>query len=148
MDREQLINEILDDLSFLPKDIPGIFLYGSYGSGSADERSDIDICLVSGTNIDPQSLQVRAWRNITSEKYDIRIFELLPLFIQIQILNNGLLIYAPDPPALYEYLYRFWKRWDDQRWYQTPIHGEHSGDKIRMEKDPWRSYCKRDLYHT
>ena len=55
--------------------------------------------------------------------YEVITFELLPLYIQIRILSQGILIASPDPFALSEYLYPWWKRWDDQRWYQTPIPG-------------------------
>lgn len=123
MDRQQLISLILGDLSFIPQSIPGVFLYGSYATDSADARSDIDICIVSGKEFEPQDLQSLAWRNIKSEKYDIRIFELLPLFIQIRVLTQGILIYSPDKAALCEYLYGYRKLWDDQKWYQSPIPG-------------------------
>ncbi len=123
MDREELITRVLRDFSFIPKNIPGIFLYGSYSNGTAQERSDIDICLVAGPEFNPYELQTKSWRCIGSGRYDIRIFELLPLFIQIRIITTGILIYSPDTPALYEYPYQVRKRWDDQRWYQTPIPG-------------------------
>ena len=123
MDRQQLISSILGDLSFIPQSIPGVFLYGSYANGSADERSDIDICIVAGKEFEPVYLQSLVWRNTRSEKYDIRIFELLPLFIQIRILAQGILLYSPDTAGLFEYLYTYRKMWDDQKWYQSPIPG-------------------------
>lgn len=123
MDQHQLTQRIVKDLSSLPVEIPGIYLYGSFVNGMADERSDIDICLVAGNNQDPAGLQSLVWRNIGSEKYDIRIFELLPLYLQIRILATGILLSSPDPAALSEYVYQYWKRWDDQRWYQSPIPG-------------------------
>jgi uncharacterized protein len=123
MDPQSLKVEILQELSSLPVKLPGVFLYGSQAEGTADERSDTDLCLVAGTDLDPVLLQKQAWRHIRADKYDIRIFELLPLFMQIRILSKGILIASPDPYALSEYLYPWWKRWDDQRWYQTPIPG-------------------------
>jgi len=48
---------------------------------------------------------------------------MLPLYLQIRILSRGIILFSPDPAALGEYLYPWWKRWDDQRWYQTPIPG-------------------------
>ncbi len=41
--------------------------------------------------------------------------------MQIRILITGILLSSPDPAALVECLYPYWKQWDDQRWYQTPI---------------------------
>ncbi|MDD1730452.1 MAG: nucleotidyltransferase domain-containing protein [Methanospirillum sp.] len=123
MDPKPLIEIIIQDLAVIPVVIPGIFLYGSQAEGMADERSDIDICLVAGRDLDPGNLQQLAWRHIMTDRYDIRIFEFLPLYIQIRVLARGILIASPDSVALSEYLYPWWKRWDDQRWYQTPIPG-------------------------
>lgn len=39
------------------------------------------------------------------DKYDIRFFEELPLVIQGNILDLDILIYSPDAPELYEYLF-------------------------------------------
>ncbi|HWQ68107.1 MAG TPA: nucleotidyltransferase domain-containing protein [Methanospirillum sp.] len=123
MDFTLLKTTILQDLSYFPVVIPGVYLYGSQAEGRADERSDIDICLVSGSDQDPVRFQSLVWRHVSSGRYDIRIFELLPLYMQIRILATGILLSSPDPAALAEYLYPYWKRWDDQRWYQTPIPG-------------------------
>ncbi|PWR71605.1 nucleotidyltransferase domain-containing protein [Methanospirillum lacunae] len=123
MDPQSLKEGILQELSSLPVILPGVFLYGSQAEGVADERSDTDLCLVAGPDLDPAWLQKQAWRHIRADRYDIRIFELLPLFMQIRILSTGILISSPDLYALSEYLYPWWKKWDDQRWYQTPIPG-------------------------
>lgn len=123
MDFEAARNGIIRDLSSIPVTIPGIYLYGSLAEGRSDERSDVDICLVAGRDNDPVRLQSLIWQYLSSDRYDIRIFELLPLYLQIRILARGILLSSPDPAALGEYLYPWWKRWDDQRWYQTPIPG-------------------------
>jgi len=123
VDQETLKGTILRDTSVLPVKPFGIYLYGSQAEGRADERSDIDLCFVAGKDMDPVRLQHLAWRHIRADRYDIRIFELLPLYLQIRILARGILIESPDPYELSEYLYPWWKRWDDQRWYQTPIPG-------------------------
>ena len=123
MAEPNLITRILQDLCDLFPSTAGIYLYGSHVRGKADDRSDIDICLVAGENRDPASLQSLAWRQVKSGAYDIRIFEHLPLHLQIRIMAGGILLYTPDPPALAEYLYPWWKQWDDQRWYQSPIPG-------------------------
>lgn len=123
MNQQSLIAQILKDLAILPVTPFGVILYGSQAEGKADERSDIDLCLVAGSELNPVHLQRQAWRHIRADLYDIRIFELLPLYLQIRILSRGILISSLDQYALSEYLYPWWKRWDDQRWYQTPIPG-------------------------
>jgi predicted nucleotidyltransferase len=123
VDNATEITGILRDIVLIPADIPGIYLFGSLAEGRSDERSDIDICLVAGRDLDPVRLQSLAWQYLSSDRYDVRIFELLPLYLQIRILAQGILLSSPDQAALCEYLYPWWKRWDDQRWYQTPIPG-------------------------
>lgn len=123
MDPEELNHQIIRDFSLIIPKISAIYLYGSHTVGKADERSDIDICLVAGPDTDPYPLQSIAWQNLNSDIYDIRVFELLPLFIQIHILARGELICTRNEADLAEYTYKFWKSWDDQRWYQNPIQG-------------------------
>lgn len=76
-----LTAEILRDLLPLKPLVMGIYLYGSQAEGTADERSDRDICLVGGEGINHYDLQMTAWRMVRSDIYDIRIFEQLPLYI-------------------------------------------------------------------
>lgn len=123
MDRSDLKTQVLFDFAPFSSTVLGIYLYGSQVEGRADERSDIDICIVAGAGKDPTTLQYQVWRQVKEKRYDIRIFELLPLHLQIQIISRGILLQSPDPGGLGEYLYPYWKRWDDQRWYQTPIQG-------------------------
>lgn len=123
MAEHQLTTEVLRDLRPVLSRVMGIYLYGSHAEGRADERSDVDICLIGGDKTDLHDLQMMAWKVVRSGNYDIRIFELLPLYMQIRILSQGILVYAPDQAALGEYLYPWWKRWDDQRYYQTRIPG-------------------------
>ncbi len=45
--------------------------------------------------------------------YDICLFELLPLCMKIEIINNHVILYT-DELELYEYFYRYIKLWKDQ----------------------------------
>ena len=61
-----------------------VLLYGSVVKGEETPRSDIDICLVAPTCKDKAGLLREVHRNLDvfSKKYDVRIFEELPLYIQ------------------------------------------------------------------
>lgn len=120
---ETILKKIIVDIAPLIQISDGILLYGSYITGNPDERSDIDICLIAGPARDPKEVLTSSWHYLNPEIYDIRIFEQFPLHIQIRILAQGLWIYERDPPALGEYLYPTWKKWDDQKFYQDPIPG-------------------------
>jgi len=46
------------------------------------------------------------------EKYDIKIFELLPLFIQIEVIENYQVLFG-DKLDISEYFYHYRKIWED-----------------------------------
>ena len=119
----EFLRKISEDLAHLKKYSVGILLYGSHVTGKADERSDIDICIIAGPGQDPMNTLSKSWQTVRADIYDIRIFEHLPLHLQIRVLISGIWLYQEDPAMVGEYLYPVWKRWDDQRFYQDPIPG-------------------------
>ncbi|MCX9085266.1 MAG: nucleotidyltransferase domain-containing protein [Candidatus Methanoperedens sp.] len=112
------IESIKKDFSFLfpQNDILAILLYGSVAKGEDTLRSDIDICIVSPTCKDKNGLLNEIYRklDVFSKKYDVRFFEEMPLYIQINIIENNRIIYSKNVYDLYEYFYNFRKLWDDQ----------------------------------
>jgi hypothetical protein len=94
----------------------GILLYGSHIYDQQTNRSDIDICIVApGEN--PFDLLSYIWEHVNThvKNYDVRIFSELPLYIKINVIKDGVLIYSPDKYELYEYFYLYRKIWDDQK---------------------------------
>ena len=99
------------------KEIFAIMLYGSYAKNEQNVRSDIDICLVLKTNNKEKIKKVYKETLILSgksEKYDIKIFESLPLKIKFEVISAGKIIYAKNIPELQEYFYFYRKLWNDQ----------------------------------
>ena len=119
----EFLRKISEDLAHLKEYSIGMLLYGSHVTGKADERSDIDICIIAGPSQDPMNTLSKSWQTVRADIYDIRIFEHLPLHLQIRVLISGIWLYQEDPAMVGEYLYPVWKRWDDQRFYQDPIPG-------------------------
>lgn len=113
-----MISKILNDFSEVTSFFEAIIFYGSMAKTDGDDRSDIDICLVCDGRSDPNIALKRVWCKVNPERYDIRIFEELPLWLQILVIEEGLVIFAHDLPGLSEYLYFYRKLWDDQRRYQ------------------------------
>ena len=85
----------------------GILLYGSHVKGEATKRSDVDVCLVR-----PKSGVYEEVLRKLGGKYDVKIFEELPLYVQIDIIRNHVVVYG-DELELSEYFYRFRKLWKD-----------------------------------
>ena len=107
---KKLVNKIKKDFEPFKDRILGILLYGSTIKGTRTKRSDIDICIVA-----PDEKPLKLFRETLPLKYDVKIFETMPLFLQIQIIQHHKVIYTKDIYELYEYFYWFRKQWDDQK---------------------------------
>ncbi len=116
MDNEIIVN-LKNNLEEIKKDVFAILIYGSYATRDANIRSDIDVCVVLKNNDNEKIKNI--YRKILrisakNEKYDIRIFEQMPLFMKNQVIKNGNVIYTEDKAELEEYFYFFRKLWNDQ----------------------------------
>ena len=100
-----LIEQLRGDFRIFKDDCMGILLYGSYAKGEATERSDVDICLVK-----PKPGTYEMVLEKLGGKYDIKVFEELPLYVQIDVIKNHIVIYG-DELELSEYFYRFRRLW-------------------------------------
>ncbi|MCE8428836.1 MAG: nucleotidyltransferase domain-containing protein [Candidatus Methanoperedens sp.] len=108
---ENLTIFLKKEFEFIKDDVQGILLYGSHARQDADERSDIDICLIKPGN---NGILRRIFQKVGS-KYDIKIFEDLPLYIKMEIIENYRIIYGDEPSISY-YFYHFRKNWEDMRY--------------------------------
>ena len=118
MVKKEQITQIYNDFQGIltKKDILGVLLYGSLANDTETNKSDIDICVVAPNEDKHQLISFILQNvNINLKKYDIRLFSELPLYIKIQIIEKGLLIYSPDNLELYEYFYPYRKIWADQK---------------------------------
>jgi len=90
-----------------------VVIYGSYVEGGTRPDSDIDVAVLSyETNREKNIKLQKDLLGKFSLKYDIRIFELLPIYIQISIVQNYWVIFGV-PLEISEYFYYFRKKWDD-----------------------------------
>lgn len=118
MVKEKLLRQIKEDFVGIleGKKVLGILLFGSLANDNETDRSDIDICVVAPEE-DPFNFYSYISENINifKERYDVKFFTELPLYIQINIVENGIVIYSPNELDLYEYFYFFRKLWTDQK---------------------------------
>jgi hypothetical protein len=113
---DEVIQKIKQDFAFAMDnpDIDAIILYGSYTTGMNHNRSDIDLCFVShGKSLYETWSYIMEKSQTDLKKYDIRFFQELPLYIQGEIIKNGIVIFAKDPVELAYYFYPFRKRYND-----------------------------------
>ncbi len=111
-----LEDEVRRDFSDAIPLVAGLYLWGSHAEGQAHARSDVDLCIVAGPGVDVTSALRAAWTSRgMAPRYDVHVFEELPLYLKGEALDRGRLIATRDELALSEYLRPFRKVWEDQR---------------------------------
>ena len=69
-----------------------MLLYGSQATGEAGENSDIDLCIVAPQAIDQSKLWRQFVSHIKDSRHDVRIFELLPLYLKSAVIEQGVVV--------------------------------------------------------
>lgn len=113
MVEEAMKRRISRDFNFLKSHLYGIILFGSYADDSYTIRSDIDICLIAGRKNVKEIFNMFLAEDVT-EKYDIKIFEMLPLYMKAEVLENAVIVWTDDEPEMSYYLYRWRRLIEDQ----------------------------------
>ncbi len=110
------IKTLNDDFSFLKDDsrVSGVLLFGSRVGGDIT-RGDYDLCVVSPES-KPSLVLSEIYRHVDvySKRYDVYVFEELPLYMKMEVISNHKIVFARDVPELYEYFYFFRKLWKEQ----------------------------------
>jgi hypothetical protein len=76
-------------------------------------NSDIDIAILSrNQNKDDNVKLQKDLLGMFPLKLDVRVFELFPIYIQISIVENHMVLFG-NPLEISEYFYLYRKRWDD-----------------------------------
>lgn len=103
------MKEILEPL----KEKNEVILFGSAVEGGMRPESDIDIAIITRNKNEKQNIEIQ--KSLLGKfplKFDIRVFELFPIDIQISIIRNYKVIFG-DPLEISEYFYYFRKKWED-----------------------------------
>lgn len=107
------LKKIKTDLKPLQK-FGDVVIFGSYATGDATPRSDIDAAVVTGKRDREKNKEI--WWDLLGKanpaKYDIKVFELLPLPVQMSIIENYVVVYG-NRLDLSEYFYFYRKLWKD-----------------------------------
>ncbi len=111
---EEILKEVKNDFSFLKDKVLAVLIFGSIAKKEKIAR-DIDICVVApGKDIKSIFREILRNVNVRKKKYDVYIFEELPLYMKIGVIENHIPVFG-DLPALGEYFYFFRKLWNDQK---------------------------------
>jgi len=106
------LSKIRSDLSFCNN--YWAVVYGSYLNKEwIPERSDIDIAIITRTKNRQRNFEI--WSNLLDKipfNYDLRIFELMPLYLQIEITQTYRVLFG-DQLEISEYFYDYRTIWKD-----------------------------------
>ena len=123
------IDELRKKLVHL-KDHFGVILYGSHVEGSARPTSDIDIVIVSHNDNQEENLNLqKRLLGVLPLIFDIRVFELFPIFVQISVIETYDVIYG-DRLDISEYFYSYRKKWNDCK--HRILSNQHSSYRERL----------------
>jgi len=89
-------------------------LYGSFVKGNFIlNRSDVDVAII--TKVKYKESNSKLWLSLLEKitpSYDIKIFELLPLFLKIEIIESYYVLFG-DPLEISEYFYNYRSIWKE-----------------------------------
>ena len=124
-------------------------LYGSQvNETNIPNRSDVDVAII--TKIKDKEKNLKIWREMlekTSKKYEIRIFELLPLYIQIEIINSNFTLFG-NKIEISEYFYQYRKNWDTMKFRIEKEQFKNVDEKIQGIKLRKRIKKNKESYHN
>jgi len=119
------------DFEFIKDDVNGVLLFGSAAKGELSKRSDIDIALVR-----PRTKQVllKVFARLGG-KYDVKIFEELPLTVKMDIIQHHQVIFGDEVELSY-YFYQFRKEWNDMH-YRIKSNQFKNADELINQRRAW-----------
>ena len=98
---DKIITEIIQQAK-KDSSVLAVALFGSYARG--EKHRDIDICifLKPGGYSELAISEKRLRYTPEDEKYDVEVFQQLPLYVQKRILKDGQILYCKDEDQLYD----------------------------------------------
>jgi|Deesub1362B_J571_1020462.scaffolds.fasta_scaffold30818_2 hypothetical protein len=109
MRSKEFFEEIKSELLPLKSYGRAIVLYGSVLTEQfIPGRSDIDVAVVTMKRGNNREVMRKVLGKVNPNKYDVRVFELLPLYIKAEVVKNYLVVYG-DEGEVGEYFY-FWRK--------------------------------------
>ena len=109
------LHKFLDEANQDP-DILAIYQYGS--SLTCSRYQDLDLCIIPyGKNSDKQVSSLfhysGTYAGYGAIPLDITLFSLLPLYIRIEVIRNGKILFYKDRDLLFDLVLRTNRQWDD-----------------------------------
>jgi len=105
VDNESILSKRFSSLIKKDKEIIAVLLFGSFAR--KEPYRDIDICIVLDKKYKNLEMSRKAlqYASLLPGKFDISIFQQLPLYIRIRVLKEGMAIFCRDESLLYNLAY-------------------------------------------
>ena len=95
------------------KKIKFIILYGSFAEGNQTPLSDIDLSVYyEGTKEERFKFRMEALGNV-NDKFDIQIFQDLPLYIRKEVISHGKILYQKNYSEIFDIFIKTIKSFGD-----------------------------------
>lgn len=124
-----ITSEIKADFNFIKDEVAGVLVFGSAVKGELTTRSDIDIALIRTRT---KNVLLKIFARLGG-KYDVKIFEDLPLPIKMDIIKHHQVILGDDVDLSY-YFYRFRKEWNDMEYRIKSNQFKNAGELINQRR--------------
>lgn len=104
------IKKLVSELKKI-KSVKAAILFGSHAKGKQRKESDIDICVITEEK-DDKALE------LSSNKFDISLFDRLPLYIRYRVFKDGNVLFNKDEKLLTKL--KFWtlKHYLDEKYWR------------------------------
>lgn len=112
---QKMVNDAVQQIHQVPgfEHVRFIIFYGSSEKRQMTPESDIDLCMYyDGDRTDAGKFRHAVLSRLPGIRYDVKIFQQLPLYIRIEVLK-GTPVFVRDLPFLYEIAYRTLREFDD-----------------------------------
>ena len=88
------------------REVVAIAIFGSKARG--EQFRDIDVCIFLRDRVYSSSFLSQKKLNYTlsSQKYDVHLFNQLPLYIQREVVRDALILYVKNENILYDLFFR------------------------------------------
>ena len=101
--------DVVKDFQFLKNEVLAVLIFGSSVDG---EGRDADVCIVAPEGFDVKEVFKNV--DVVGKRYDVWVFEELPLYMKMEVIEKHEIVFAKDELELYEYFHQFRKLWKDQ----------------------------------
>ncbi len=110
---EQEIKKVVNKVK-KNKDVLAVMLFGSYAGRKISPLSDVDLCVILNKKYSSKEMTRKRLKYLTyaSNKFDIQIFQLLPLYIKIKILKEHKILYSKNTRKIYDIAYQTIKEYE------------------------------------